>query len=242
MSRSLPPLRSEVEEVSRVTARLLNSFGMHCCLVGGAACSAFGVKRVPNDVDMAVMTNEDQESIKHRLVLADSRFYFMSAKTPGATYKVLWFRLGLSLSRRSCKVDILCRGTMNIPDIPPHEIRHIGGLPVAPILVVLCLKLQAWDHHGAAVEWRFRMKQPTDARDIAELLVFAVAGGEHVSKVGWLPQEFVKSANTRVNDFLIADRATKDKWKALGLYQRQSAGTSSSTAGAVQSKFKFLVL
>ncbi|KIK91080.1 hypothetical protein PAXRUDRAFT_649046 [Paxillus rubicundulus Ve08.2h10] len=176
-----------------------------------------------NDVDMAVMTNEDQESIKRRLVLADSRFYLMSARTPGATYQVLWFTLGHLLSRRSCKVDILCRGAMNIPDIPPHEIRHIGGLPIAPILVVLCLKLQAWDHHGAAVELRFRLKRPVDARDIAELLVFAVAGGEHVSKVGWLPQEFVKSAKTRVNDFLIADRATKDKWRALGLYQRVAA-------------------
>ncbi|KAF9226209.1 hypothetical protein BS17DRAFT_749498 [Gyrodon lividus] len=220
MSRGLRPFRSEVEETSKVTARLLNSFGMQCCLVGGAACSALGVQRVPNDVDMAVMTHEDEESIKRRLVLADSRFYLMAAKTPGATYKVLWFRTS-EWMRRSCKVDILRRGTMNIPDIPAHKIRHIRELPVAPILVVLCLKLQAWDHHGAAVEWRFRAKQPTDARDITELLVFAVAGGEHVLKEGWLPQEFVNSAKARVIAFLTADRATADKWKVLGLYQSQ---------------------
>ncbi|KAF9235623.1 hypothetical protein BU15DRAFT_51159 [Melanogaster broomeanus] len=222
MPRYLPPLRSEVEEVSGVTARLLNSFGMQCCLVGGAACAAFGVFRTTNDVDMAVMTNESQESIKRRLVLADSRFYLVAAKTPGATYQVLWFRLSSSwMQRPPCKVDILCRGTMNIPDVPPDRIRHIGGLPVAPILVVLCMKLQAWDHHGAALESRFRQKQPLDARDIRELLVFAVAGGDHILKESWLPQDFVNSAKTRVIGFLMADRSTKDQWKLLGLYQSQ---------------------
>ncbi|KIJ63073.1 hypothetical protein HYDPIDRAFT_113616 [Hydnomerulius pinastri MD-312] len=222
MSRSLPPTLTEVLEVAKVTARILNSCGIHCCLVGGAACAALGVRRVPNDVDMAVMTNEDEENIKQRLVLADSHFYLINPKTPGATYKVLWFRLfTMSSYRRSCKVDILRRGTLNIPDIPPDQIRIIRGLPIAPILAVLCLKLQAWDHHGAAIEWRFRAKQPTDARDIAELLAIAVTGGANVSKEAWLPQDFVSEAKRRVTDFLITERSTKGSWKQLGLYRRQ---------------------
>ncbi|KAI6021627.1 hypothetical protein BKA83DRAFT_377855 [Pisolithus microcarpus] len=44
------------------------------------------------------------------------------------------------------------------------RIRAVERLPVAPLLLLLCLKLQCWDHHGAATESRYRYKQPVYRR------------------------------------------------------------------------------
>ncbi|KAH7882269.1 hypothetical protein F5I97DRAFT_336666 [Phlebopus sp. FC_14] len=211
--------QEEVKDIGRITARLLQSFGILCCLVGGVACSALGVSRINNDVDMAVMTDEDPESIKRRLVLADSRFYLVNARNPTASYKVLWFRVQDSFIDRSCKVDILRRGTLNIPNIPRDKIRNIGGLPVAHILVVLFLKLQAWESHGAAIEQRYRQKEPIDRRDISVLLDIAVAGGQHVEKESWLPQSFVDEAKRRTKAYCASYGAdtTKEQWREIGL-------------------------
>ncbi|KAI6037603.1 hypothetical protein EDC04DRAFT_3064371 [Pisolithus marmoratus] len=225
MSKS--PTREELHEVARVTVRILRSRGMSCFLVGGMACSVYGTSRLPNvtltwtrrmrDIVMAVMTDEDAEVVKRRLVGGDARFYLLNSKNIWATYQVLWFRL--SGYRRSCKVDILPRGILNIPDVTPSRIREVKGLPVAPLLLLLCLKLQCWDHHGAAVELRYRCKQPQDARDINELLTIAVANGEKLSKERWMPEQFVRETEKRVRKYLRSawDSQGKGKWKALGL-------------------------
>ncbi|KAI6001627.1 hypothetical protein F5J12DRAFT_843393 [Pisolithus orientalis] len=197
------PTREELHEVAKVTMRILRSCGIPCFLVGGMACSVYGTSRLPNDIDMAVMTDEDAEFVKSRLVCGDARFYLVKAKNIWATYKVLWFSLSTSLYsgyRRSCKI------------------REVKGLPVAPLLLLLCLKLQCWDHHGAAIEWRYRSKQPADAGDINELLRTAVANGENLAKERWMPEQFVRDAEERVRRFLHSSWDTQGtrKWKALG--------------------------
>ncbi|KAL4078177.1 hypothetical protein V8B97DRAFT_1935566 [Scleroderma yunnanense] len=215
------PTRTELYDVAKVTARILKSCGIPCFLVGGMACSAYGTTRPHQDIDMAVMTDEQQESVKQRLVQADPRFYLVHAKNPFASYKVLWFRLGnqYSFTRRACKVDILPRGTLNIPDVPPSKIREVQGVPVAPLLVLLCLKLQAWDHHGAAVEYRFQIKQPADERDIGELLDIAIRAGEKMTKEGWIPQTFIRQAMGRVPKYVrsFTNASTREKWRILGV-------------------------
>lgn len=214
------PTREELHEVAKVTMRILRSCGIPCFLVGGMACSVYGTSRLPNDIDMAVMTDEDAEFVKSRLVCGDARFYLVKAKNIWATYKVLWFSLSTSLYsgyRRSCKVDILRRGTLNIPNVATSKIREVKGLPVAPLLLLSCLKLQCWDHHGAAIEWRYRSKQPADAGDINELLRIAVANGENLAKERWMPEQFVRDAEERVRRFLHSSWDTQGtrKWKAL---------------------------
>ncbi|KAI6165940.1 hypothetical protein EDD17DRAFT_1471759 [Pisolithus thermaeus] len=219
---SSSPTREESHEVAKVTVRVLRSCGISCFLVGGMACSLYGTSRLPNDIDMAVMTDEDTESVKRRLVSADARFYLVNSRNVLATYKVLWFRLSTSHHyaryNRSCKVDILRRGTLNIPDVTPSRIRVVERLPVAPLLLLLCLKLQCWDHHGAATEWRYRCKQPADARDIDELLTIAVSNGEKLSKERWMPEQFVRETEERVSRYLRRewDSHGREQWRALG--------------------------
>lgn len=219
MSSSLT--RTELYSVAKVAAKILESCGMPCFLVGGVACSAYGTTRLPNDIDIAVMTDEDQESVKRRLVRADSRFYLVYPKNRSAPYRVLWFRLGSQnpLTSRSCKIDILPRGTLNIPDVPSSRIRDIQGVPVAPLLVLLCLKLQAWDHHGAAPQHWYRSKQPADERDIGELLDIAIRAKENIAKESWIPRLFVRQAEERVPKYVASfmNLPTREKWKKIGL-------------------------
>ncbi|KAI6121917.1 hypothetical protein F5141DRAFT_999228 [Pisolithus sp. B1] len=216
-----PPMREELHEVAKATVRILRSCGISCFLVGGMACSLYGTSRLPNDIDMAVMTDEDTELVKRRLVSADARFYLVNSRNVWATYKVLWFRLSTNHYggyNRSCKVDILRRGILNIPDVTPSRIRVVERLPVAPLLLLLCLKLQCWDHHGAATELRYRCKQSTDAGDINELLTIAVANGENLSKERWMPEQFVRETEERVSRYLRRewDSHGREQWRALG--------------------------
>ncbi|KAI0095210.1 hypothetical protein BDY19DRAFT_988973 [Irpex rosettiformis] len=118
-------------------------YGLKCCLVGGAACQLYGATRTPSDVDLVVLTTAyDQERLKALLVERDTTFYLSPAKTFGATYKVLWARLGYSfLPCDSCKVDVLIPGIMNIPDVPNQRIVTIDRFPVMPIIPLLSSRL-----------------------------------------------------------------------------------------------------
>lgn len=105
----------------------------------------------------------------------DSNFYTVASKDPRATYRVLWYRLGYS---RSCKVDVLMPGIMNIPPVPAARIayrRSRSELPLIPFLPLLLLKLQAWMDHGEADKFYLRVKQYVDVQDIGDLLELAVA-------------------------------------------------------------------
>jgi hypothetical protein len=73
-----------------------------------------------------------QEQLKARLIALDPRFYTVASKDPYATYRVLWFRLptyttGYSYAYRdrSCKVDLLLPGIMNIPFVPKERIYKV---------------------------------------------------------------------------------------------------------------------
>jgi hypothetical protein len=100
-------------------------------------------------VDLVVQTDlYTQERLKALLVTANPDFYLVAAKTPGATYRVLWCRL--TGYRRSCKVDILLPGIMNIPRVPRELIKRVQNLPVMPLAGILLLKLQAWEDHRNA--------------------------------------------------------------------------------------------
>jgi len=45
---SSPVTRTELYDVAKVTAKILESCGIPCFLVGGVACSAYGTTRLPN--------------------------------------------------------------------------------------------------------------------------------------------------------------------------------------------------
>jgi len=226
---------------------------------------------ISQDIDMVVLTSSHtQEELKNRLVSYDSRFYTVASKDPFATYRVLWFRL--SGYRRSCKVDLLLPGVMNIPHVPSDRIyrmkdhptsasrstsssntttRHpstssayysylytstgSGSLlsnlstdyPLMPFLPLLLLKLQAWQDHGESPKAYMREKQPTDVRDITELLNLAVtkySGAVSRKQTllekerAWLPETFVRDGEKRVKKYIQLYPSSRSQWRTVGFH------------------------
>lgn len=224
MSRYGTPTK---DEVTRVASEAISIFAKHkysCCLVGGLACMLFGNSRTPNDVDLVVLDSPyGQETLKRILVdHPGSRFYLVDAKTPGATYKVLWYRLdeylisSYSRNRRSCKVDILIPGIMNIPDVPLNKVVLLKGLPAMPLIGLIMLKLQAWEDHRNHNKNYMQVKQFTDVSDLEALLPIAIRDGRSVDTESWIPASFVTAARERVLRFLASYPAQSQNWRRIG--------------------------
>ncbi|KAJ7154508.1 hypothetical protein C8R46DRAFT_439348 [Mycena filopes] len=219
MSYLSQPRLDEVERVAHATVTALLRAGIRSCLVGGMACTIYGTSRVPSDVDIVCLTDKHtQAELKAILVANDTNFYTIASKDPFATYRVLWYRLGI---RRSCKVDVLIPGIMNIPAVPLQQIvcrRSRSDLPLMPFLPLLLLKLQAWMDHGEAEKYYLRAKQSVDVRDIDELL--ELAGSKYntdLKREGkWLPESFVKAAAQRVRAYVRKYPEEADSWRAIG--------------------------
>jgi len=214
----------EVKSVARATVNALAAAGFRSCFVGSMACSRYGMRRVPKDIDIVVLTDQKtQEELKNLLVSADSHFYLVRSKDPWATYRVLWYRLSpastYSYSRRSCKVDILLPGIMNIPSVPPQRIVRLrtGDLPLMPFLPLLLLKLQAWMDHGVADKAYLRDKQYVDVEDIDELLDLASNKYDvSLRTEKWMPDSFVREAKRRVVEYVRKFPDSRDSWRELG--------------------------
>ncbi|KAK0229600.1 hypothetical protein EDD85DRAFT_132860 [Armillaria nabsnona] len=220
MSRHQILTLSEVLQTTRETVRTLSTLGFKCCLVGSVACSCYGMSRSPNDIDMLVLgCSLTQEELKRRVVAANTSFYLIASKDPYATYKVLWYRL--PGYRRSCKVDLLFPGIMNIPRVPPESIvhrRHPSDnqtLPLMPFIPLLLLKLQAWMDHGVSTKYYMNAKQPTDVRDITELLNIFVTAGNLGELGSWIPESFLKAGRHRRREFVKLYPHTANHWNRV---------------------------
>ena len=148
------------------------------------------------------------------MVAANSSFYLVAARTPGATYKVLWYRNNYG----RCKVDLLSPGDMDIPPVPITAIDYPEqGKPCAPFMLVFLLKLQAWAQHRDSEEMRFRIKSNTDALDLRTMLPIARTRGLTIRRAEvYLPRSFVASALLRVRRFVQEWPETLGGWGALG--------------------------
>lgn len=172
----------------------------------------------PQDVDIVILTTSyDTERLKAMLVARDPTFYLRSAKTFGATYKVLWARIGYSYAQSdACKVDILTPGVMNIPDVPREHIVTIDRFPVMPMIPLLLLKLQAWMDHRAATKPYLHDKQYQDVQDIRELLTIAARRADNIKEASWVPSEFMAAAKPRIEEFRALISRDREPWKAIG--------------------------
>ncbi|KAJ6450364.1 hypothetical protein C8R45DRAFT_1224099 [Mycena sanguinolenta] len=213
------PRLDEVERVAQAAVTALLTAGIRSCLVGGMACSIYGNSRVPGDVDIVCLTDTlTQEALKAILVATDSNFYTVASKDPFATYRVLWYRLGY---RRSCKVDVLQPGIMNIPAVPVPRIayrKRRSDLPLMPFLPLLLLKLQAWMDHRAEVKPYLHAKQYVDVRDIGELLELATEKYDVNIKLDakWLPESFLRAAVARVKAYVKCFPDSAEQWRSIG--------------------------
>ncbi len=169
---------------------------------------------VPQDVDIIVLNaNQPQESLKAELARVDPRFYLVRSKDPFASYKVLWYRLS---NGRSCKVDVLQPGVMNIPSVEPEYIEHIDYIPLMPLSAVLLLKLQGWTDHRAASKNYLRKKQHLDVADIDSLLPIAARRGIKPREESWIPDTLIQASEERMKEYIMHFPSTGEQWRLLG--------------------------
>ncbi|KAK7038857.1 hypothetical protein VNI00_010487 [Paramarasmius palmivorus] len=226
----------EIIQTTRAVIDVLKKLDLECCLIGSAACYAYGTStRIPNDVDMVVLNSPwPQEELKRRVVAADSRFYTIASKDPFATYRVLFFRLTTSFYyHRSCKVDLLIPGVMNIPRVPSNRVSFSAithddihsnnnaswSWPLMPFIPLLMLKLQGWTDHKNSPKSHMRPKQYVDISDVLKLLELARGrySDQTLSKdESWLPESFVTAARDRVKLFIEEYPGSKEDWAAVG--------------------------
>ncbi|KAG5735612.1 hypothetical protein E4T56_gene6939 [Termitomyces sp. T112] len=214
--------RYEIEVAARAAIDALSKHGLKACLVGSAACMMYGMThRVPNDVDIVVLTEMGQEAIKSLIASSNSRFYLRSSINPANTFKILWYTLSY---RRSCKVDILVPGILSIPKIPVEKISYrVHGvfykdIPLAPFLVVLFLKLRAWTDHRVDHRQHMRDKVGMDEQDIDELLELGAQeyGISLVNQGKWFPKDFVQETKGRLQEYIKEQPETLGSWRSLG--------------------------
>jgi len=178
----------------------------------------YGMTRVPNDVDIIVLTDSyDQEEVKNLLVENDSNFFLVPSRKPRAPYKILYYTLP---SRGFCKVDILLPGSMDIPAVPLSRITYtqVPDVPVMPLIAVLLLKLQGWTDHRDAEREHYQEKQYVDVDDIKEVLDILRRDYrmKTLASEGWMPRWFVNLARERVDEFVEAFPDTRDLWYDIG--------------------------
>lgn len=204
----------EIRLVARKAVDIFASHGLVSCLFGSAACALYGCSRIPNDVDIIVMTKSHaQEELKQLLVQhPKSDFYIRPSRRIGATYVIVYCNLG---EERFCKLDVLIPGILNIPNVAPERIVHIDGLPVLPFMLLLLMKLQGWSDHRAAGRTDMWEKQYVDVRDINQMLGIAATRGEDVNRETWLPKEFLDMARARVVRFVEHFRQPA-RWESIG--------------------------
>lgn len=156
-----------------------------------------------------------EEELKRQVVAANPSFFLVPGKTPGATYKVLWYR---NYPAGRCKVDLLLPGVMNIPSFPFLFIDYSEPeQPCAPFTLVFLLKLQAWEQHRDSSELRFRLKSSTDAADLRRMLPIARVKGVNIRRGEvYLPPPFVVAAGPRAKRFAREWPETLIGWRALG--------------------------
>jgi len=224
----------DIYDVATDVVETLKALNLECCFIGGMACSLYGLDRLPKDIDVLINNPHsgwDQEFVKRQLVARNSRFYLVQAKTPGATYKVLWYRLpptaGSRLNNQRIKIDILLPGLMDLPAVPTPNITWFREStsnrtwPAAPYDLLLMTKLQAWFQRRESSVQHYRDRVPADHADLVELLIIGRSTNERVYPVEeeakqYLSDSFIEVTKQRVIEHVWDHPDCLYSWKALG--------------------------
>lgn len=174
-------------------------------------------------------TNEDREVIKSRLATANRSFFLGKSKNPEATYRIVWYK---AKDKTKIKVDILTPGVMDIPSFPASQIERlkstldasfhgtVRGLPVAPLSVVLLLKLQAWSDHYNNPEWYFKKQARKDKKDLQYMVPLAAEKGITPTTDSSLNTEFLDAAQKRVLEYFKWNPSCSSRhgWRKMGFH------------------------
>ncbi|KAK0438731.1 uncharacterized protein EV420DRAFT_1316433 [Desarmillaria tabescens] len=221
--------RAVVFRAAKEVTRIFREAECTFAIMGSAACYLYGNKRLPNDVDILISSHTcDVESLKELLVTKNPRcFYLVNAKTPGATWKVLWYHDRSSNGKlEKTKVDILKPGILQLPMIFSEAIVDKQGLPVVPLSILLLHKLKGWKDNMESTEQRLRSKHDADVGDIGSLLRIVLEGmtmQERKNSTYWkrfalerFDEEFRDETEYRVRLFCWRFPEYRDMWRKLG--------------------------
>ncbi|KAK0441459.1 uncharacterized protein EV420DRAFT_1580089 [Desarmillaria tabescens] len=181
------------------------------------------------DIDILASSHTcDVEGLKEFIVAKNPmHFYLVNAKTPGATWRVLWYHdRGADGELEKTKVDILKPGVLQLPMIFSEAIVDKQGFPVVPMSILLLHKLQGWKDNMESQELRLRLQQDADAGDIRSLLRIVVKGmsmQEQKNSMYWkqfalerFSEEFRDETERRVRLFCFMFPEYRDIWRRLG--------------------------
>ena len=158
-----------------------------------------------------------QDTVKRKVAEWDPRFSLEDM--PGAHFKVLYYDPGGS---ERIKIDVLIEGCAELPFLNARDVNYQYGprLPVAPLWLVLLHKVLGWRKHLRAPKYPQYMKHWRDASDVANLLSIAWQKEETLA-LDYLPNEFIKSARTWVNEFIAAYPRPEIsyQWRSIGFEQ-----------------------
>lgn len=116
-------------------------------------------------------------------------------------------------------MDVFATGPKSrvIPFVPPNNIIRVDDLPVMPLIALLLLQLQSWEHYGLSDRPDMRQSQAVAVNDIQQLLEIAVSKGESVARMPWLPRDFLEAGERRIKSFLeIVRPSSFDHWEEIG--------------------------
>ncbi|KAK0430450.1 uncharacterized protein EV420DRAFT_1773586 [Desarmillaria tabescens] len=221
--------RAVVFCAAREVTRIFEKEGCTFAILGSTACYLYGNDRLPNDLDILMSSHTCKpEWLKEFLVTNNpDRFYLTDAKTPGATWKVLWYHdLGVDGKLEKTKIDILKPGVLQLPMIFSEAIVDKQGLPVIPLSILLLHKLKGWKDNMESTEQRLRSKHDADVGDIGSLVKIVLEGmnmQEKKNSMYWkqfalerFDQEFRDGTERRVRLFCSRFPEYRDMWRKLG--------------------------
>ncbi|KAK0492381.1 hypothetical protein EDD18DRAFT_1079691 [Armillaria luteobubalina] len=213
------------EEVTRI----FREAGYAFVIFGSMACYLYGNERLPNDIDIVILSHTcDLDFLKRLLVNYNPiNFELMDAKTPGARCKILTYQIYINGKLEKTKVDILKPGFLNLPMIFSEAIVDKQGLPVVPISILLLHKLQGWtDNVESDFIPRLGTRWDADGKDICSLLEIIVEGmdlEERENSTHWkqfalerFDEEFRGDTERRVRLFCLMYPQYRQMWKKLG--------------------------
>ena len=159
--------------------------------------------------------NVNLEALKRSIIATDGRFFLVDSVNPQASYKVLWYQIPNTTSKR-CKIDLLKPEELTVPFVPTDKlygVKDYDNIRLMPFIPVLFLKVQAWRHHNLSDKQHFIAKIPQDVRDINEMLDIAVRSGYKFRDVqNWLPGWIQDVGRRHVEQFKREHQSSVNSW------------------------------
>lgn len=234
---------NQVINVALKVTDILRNKGVRSCLSGGVACVSYGCTQVPTvsspnvlwrihqnsslshiqSIDIVALTNEHTaDEIKALISAEDPEDFFIHQTPLGDSTTPPHTTLYCKIERRlACKVVILVPGAMGITIDLAARMHHglLNGHPVLalPSILLLLLKLNAWNEHRKSEFPEEKWKQYTDTHDINQMVEVAAEKGDHLKDCFWIPAESVGAGKRLFRDFAKHSLASDIKlWNHIG--------------------------